>query len=143
MFSNSRAVNVLAGARIFLFASRDVWFVVGVPVFLRTELGWTFWQVGTFLAVWVIGLRDRPGVGAGLHPRARRRRRGSRRHDRDLAGVRPRRLPGGHRGGGLPADVDPTIVLVGGLIVFGVVFAANSAVHSFLILATPTATRSR
>jgi MFS family permease len=55
MFSNSRAVNVLAGARIFLFASRDVWFVVGVPVFLRTELGWTFWQVGTFLAVWVIG----------------------------------------------------------------------------------------
>ncbi len=55
MFSNSRPVNVLAAARIFLFASRDVWFVVGLPVFLRAELGWSFWQVGTFLAVWVIG----------------------------------------------------------------------------------------
>ncbi len=55
MFSNSRAVNILAGARIFLFASRDVWFVVGLPVYLRTEQGWSFWGVGTFLAVWVIG----------------------------------------------------------------------------------------
>jgi len=55
MFSNTRAVNVLAAARIFLFASRDVWFVVGVPVYLRTVLDWTFWQVGTFMAVWVIG----------------------------------------------------------------------------------------
>ncbi len=34
MFSNNRAVNILAGARVFLFASRDVWFVVGLPVFL-------------------------------------------------------------------------------------------------------------
>jgi MFS family permease len=60
MFSNSRAVNILAGARIFLFASRDVWFVVGLPVFLRTQLGWSFWQVGGFLAIWVIGC-SRPG----------------------------------------------------------------------------------
>ena len=44
MFSNNRAVNVLAAARIFLFASRDVWFVVGLPVFLETELGWSFWR---------------------------------------------------------------------------------------------------
>ena len=55
MFSNNRAVNVLAAARVFLFASRDVWFVVGLPVFLRTELGWSFWEAGAFLAVWVIG----------------------------------------------------------------------------------------
>ena len=55
MFSNSRAINMLAAARVFLFASRDVWFVVGLPVFLRTELGWSFWQVGAFLALWVIG----------------------------------------------------------------------------------------
>ena len=47
MFSKNRAVNVLSAARFFLFASRDVWFVVGLPVFLRTELGWSFWQVGT------------------------------------------------------------------------------------------------
>ena len=55
MFSNNRAVNVLAAARIFLFASRDVWFVVGLPVYLETVLGWSFWQTGGFLAIWVIG----------------------------------------------------------------------------------------
>ena len=55
MFSNSRAVNVLAAARILLFASRDVWFVVGLPVYLESEHGWSFWQTGAFLAVWVIG----------------------------------------------------------------------------------------
>ena len=70
MFSNNRAVNVLAAARIFLFASRDVWFVVGVPVYLRTVLGWTFWQVGTFLAVWVIGY----GIVQASAPRFVRRR---------------------------------------------------------------------
>ena len=55
MFSNDRAVNVLAAARVFLFAARDVWFVVGLPFFLYSELGWSFWAVGTLLAVWVIG----------------------------------------------------------------------------------------
>jgi hypothetical protein len=38
MFSNNPAVNMLAVARLFLFASRDVWFVVGLPVFLRLIL---------------------------------------------------------------------------------------------------------
>ncbi|NBP85737.1 MAG: DNA-protecting protein DprA [Mycobacteriaceae bacterium] len=55
MFSQNRAVNLLAAARVFLFASRDVWFVVGLPVFLRTVLNWSFWQVGSFMALWVIG----------------------------------------------------------------------------------------
>ncbi len=55
MFSQNRSVNILAAARVFLFASRDVWFVVGLPVFLSGILGWTFWQVGGFLALWVIG----------------------------------------------------------------------------------------
>ena len=75
MFSNNRAVNVLAAARIFLFASRDVWFVVGLPVFLRTVLGWSFWQVGAFLAVWVIGYGVVQAVGAALRAPASRRRR--------------------------------------------------------------------
>jgi MFS family permease len=55
MFSRNAAVNKLAAARIFLFGARDVWFVVGLPVFLSSVLGWTFWQSGGFLAVWVIG----------------------------------------------------------------------------------------
>ncbi len=70
MFSNNRAVNILAAARIFLFASRDVWFVVGLPVFLRTVLGWNFWQVGAFMAVWVIGY----GIVQAAAPRLVRRR---------------------------------------------------------------------
>jgi predicted MFS family arabinose efflux permease len=133
MFSNSRAVNVLAGARIFLFASRDVWFVVGVPVFLRTELDWTFWQVGTFLAVWVIGY----GMVQAAAPRFIR---GSS-HGADPDGTTATWLafvlaafPAGIAIA-LTTGMDSTVVLVGGLIVFGFVFAANSAVHSFLILA--------
>ncbi len=70
MFSNNRAVNVLAAARIFLFASRDVWFVVGLPVYLETVLGWSFWQTGAFLAVWVIGY----GIVQAAAPRFVRRR---------------------------------------------------------------------
>ena len=133
MFSNRRAVNVLAAARVFLFASRDVWFVVGVPVFLRAELGWTFWQVGAFLAVWIIGY----GTVQAAAPKFIRGR--DRSPDPDgrtatslafLLAAFPAAIAVA-----LVADADPTLVLVGGLIAFGLVFAANSAVHSFLILA--------
>ena len=135
MFSQSRAVNVLAGARIFLFASRDVWFVVGVPVYLRTVLDWTFWQVGTFMAVWVIGY----GAVQAAAPRFVRTRASE--GGTDPTGRTATWLafalaafPAGIALA-LAADVDATVVLVGGLIVFGVVFAMNSAVHSYLILA--------
>ena len=70
MFSNNRAVNVLAAARIFLFASRDVWFVIGLPVFFESEHHWTFWQAGGFLAIWTIGY----GVLQAFAPRILRRR---------------------------------------------------------------------
>ncbi len=127
MFSNNPAVNRLAAARIFLFAARDVWFVVGVPVYLRTELGWTFWQVGTFLAVWVIGY----GVVQASAPRFVRDPDGRTATWLAFALAAPpatiaAALAGGANGG---------VVLVGGLIIFGVIFAMNSAVHSFLILA--------
>lgn len=133
MFSNSRAVNLLAGARVLLFASRDVWFVIGVPVYLRTVLGWGFWEVGAFMALWVIGYGVVQAAAPGLVGR-----RGT------------GRGPGGATATGLalaltviPAGIalalagpaDDGFVLVAGLAVFGVVFALNSAVHSYLILA--------
>ena len=127
MFSNNRAVNLLAAARIFLFASRDVWFVVGLPVFLRTELGWSFWQVGTFLAVWVIGY----GIVQATAPRFTKNPDG--RTAAQLAFVLAA-FPAGIAIA-LGADADPTVVIVVGLIAFGVIFALNSAVHSYLILA--------
>ncbi len=134
MFSNNPAVNMLAAARMFLFASRDVWFVVGLPVFLRSVLGWDFWQVGGFLAIWIIGY----GIVQASAP-----------------GMLGRRMEGGTGGpngktatwlafalaafpagiaGALMAGVDPTLVVVLGLIAFGIIFALNSAVHSYLIL---------
>jgi MFS family permease len=135
MFSNSRAVNVLAAARILLFASRDVWFVVGLPVYLQAERGWSFWQTGAFLAVWVIGY----GAVQALAPTLLRGRAGGR------GGEPTGRLATGLAFvlAGFPAliaiaitsgRVDPSIVVVLGLIAFGIAFALNSAVHSYLIL---------
>ncbi len=132
MFSNNRSVNVLAAARMFLFASRDVWFVVGVPVFLSSVLGWSFWQVGAFLAVWVIGY----GMVQASAPRTTRRWGGPEGPDGKtatwLAFVLA--IPVAAIAICLTTDLPPTPILVVGLIAFGVVFALNSAVHSFLIL---------
>ncbi len=134
MFSNNRAVNLLAGARIFLFASRDVWFVVALPVYLRSVLGWSFWEVGGFLAIWVIGY----GIVQALAPRLVRRRTagGGAEPDGTTAAWLAFALAAFPAGiaVALSADLDPATVLVVGLIVFGVVFALNSAVHSYLIL---------
>src|SRR5690606_33016652 len=55
LFSASAVINRLAAARFFLFGARDVWFVVALPVFLQTELHWSFTAVGAFLAIWIIG----------------------------------------------------------------------------------------
>jgi MFS family permease len=135
MFSNNRAVNVLAAARVFLFASRDVWFVVGLPVYLETVLGWSFVQTGGFLAIWVIGY----GIVQAAAPGFVRRRDGRGGGEPDgrtatwlafVLAAFPAAIAVG-----LSAGLDPTAVIVVGLIAFGVVFAMNSAVHSYLILA--------
>ncbi|MEA2152605.1 MAG: transporter, family, 1-arseno-3-phosphoglycerate exporter, partial [Solirubrobacteraceae bacterium] len=135
MLSNDRAVNILAAARIFLFASRDVWFVVGLPFFLYAVLGWSFWQVGTLLAVWVIGY----GAVQAAAPRLVRRRAGGMGGEPDgrtalwlalVLALCPAAIAIA-----LEAEVDATVAIIVGLLPFGVVFAMNSAVHSYLILA--------
>ena len=60
---NRAGVNLLAAARIFMFGARDVWFVVGLPVFLYAT-GWRFLDVGGFLALWTIGYGGYPGAGS-------------------------------------------------------------------------------
>ena len=134
MFSHNRAVNILAAARVFLFASRDVWFVVGLPVFLYTVLGWTFWQVGGFMAVWIIGY----GLVQASAPGILRRRYQARGGTPDGAtatwlAFMLAAFPAGIALA-LRAGTDQALVVVGGLIGFGIVFALNSAVHSYLIL---------
>jgi len=128
VFSNIAAVNWLAAARFFLFGARDVWFVVGLPVFLYEVLDWSFMQVGGFLAFWIIGYG---AVQAGAS-----RLIGSA-HD----GASARRWAWVLLG--LPVaialalgqDWPAQTVLVVGLAAFGVVFALNSTIHSYLILA--------
>jgi hypothetical protein len=54
LFAKSCAINLMAATRILMFGLRDVWFVVGLPVFLYAE-GWRYMQVAGFLAAWTIG----------------------------------------------------------------------------------------
>ena len=133
VFSNKPAINWLSAARFFLFGSRDVWFVVGLPVFLYSVLGWSFVQVGGFLALWVIGY----GIIQASAPRLMRHSH----HGRGPGGGTARlwafilaAFPAA-MALGLQYGIDPARVLVTGLALFGVVFALNSAVHSYLILA--------
>jgi MFS family permease len=133
LFGKSRGVNLLALARIGLFGARDVWFVVGVPVFLYAY-GWTFPMVGAFLAIWTIGYgvvqasapavvsRSTDGLSAEV-PAAR------------LWSLMLMLVPfaiAAILALGFPR---PDLILVGGLCLFGVLFAVNSSVHSYLILA--------
>jgi MFS family permease len=135
MFSNNRGVNILSAARILLFASRDVWFVVGLPVFLESEQGWSFWQTGAFLAVWVIGYGAVQAAAPGLMRRRARGRDGGEPTGRTAMGLAfvLAFFPAGIALA-LAANIDPTVIVVVGLIAFGVAFALNSAVHSYLIL---------
>jgi predicted MFS family arabinose efflux permease len=133
MFSKSREVNVLSAARFFLFGARDIWFVVGVPVFLATRLGWGFMEVGGFLAAWVIGY----GIIQAITPALLRRFTNGRAPQGRSAAVLAFLLAiviGGVIVG-IEAGYRADVLVVIGLGLFGVVFAINSSVHSYLILA--------
>jgi MFS family permease len=133
LFSKSREINILSAARFFLFGSRDVWFVVGLPVFLRSVLGWSFYQVGGFLACWVIGYGMIQALapvliqrfGSGQPPRSKTVRFWT-----SALTVVPAAIAIA-----LHLKFEPNAAIVAGLVLFGVVFAFNSAVHSYLVLA--------
>jgi len=133
LFAKSRGVNLLAGARVALFGARDVWFVVGVPVFLYAN-GWTFTMVGGFLAAWTIGYGLVQAVAPGFVKRSAdgltSEVDGARAWSFGLAAV-PALIAAA-----LAAEIGrPDLVLVVGLAIFGIAFAVNSSVHSYLILA--------
>ncbi|TKA91609.1 organoarsenical effux MFS transporter ArsJ [Halopseudomonas bauzanensis] len=131
VLSKSRAINILSAARMFLFGARDVWFVIALPVYLSAVFGWDFWLVGGFMASWVIGY----GIVQSIAPSITRTRSGQAPDGRAaliwallLAG-----LPAGIALG-LEFGYPPQIVLIGGLWVFGALFAINSSLHSYLIV---------
>ena len=116
---------------MFLFGARDVWFVVALPVYLSSVFGWSFWKVGGFLAAWVIGY----GIVQSFAPNITGKKRGH--------------VPDGRAAflwalalAGLPAAIalalntglSQQVVLLGGLMVFGALFAVNSSLHSYLIV---------
>ncbi|QEY31176.1 organoarsenical effux MFS transporter ArsJ [Synechococcus sp. RSCCF101] len=133
LLSKSRGINVLSLARFFLFGARDVWFVVALPVFLGSALGWRFWEVGGFMGLWLVGYGIVQGAAPGI-----------------------RRLWGSSEAPGpsavtfwsavlsaVPALIavalwrssDPGVAITAGLAGFGVVFAMNSSIHSYMVLA--------
>lgn len=134
LFGKSRGVNLLAAARIFMFGARDVWFVVGLPVFLYAN-GWRFLEVGGFLAAWTIAYGGVQAIAPSL----------VRRSDDGLS----REVPAAQLWAALLAAVPialalamqfapvsrPDLLLVIGLALFGLPFAVNSSLHSYLILA--------
>ncbi len=134
LFAKSRAINLLAAARIFLFGSRDVWFVVGLPVFLYAQ-GWKYMEVAGFVASWTIGY----GLVQGLAPMVLRR----------SADGLSREIPEARLWGSILTAIPIAIALllqarlpvsagllvVIGLGIFGFAFAVISSLHSYLILA--------
>jgi predicted MFS family arabinose efflux permease len=133
LFAKNRGINLLAAARVVLFGARDVWFVVGVPVFLYAS-GWSRPMVGGFLALWTIGYGVVQAFAPQLVPRS----------GDGLA----TEVPAARLWSAILALVPMAIalavamqvdhlewVVVGGLGVFGFAFAVNSSVHSYLVLA--------
>ncbi|QUI68478.1 organoarsenical effux MFS transporter ArsJ [Pseudoalteromonas sp. M8] len=130
VFSKSRAINMLSAARLFLFAARDVWFVVALPVFLSQQFGWDHWWVGGFMATWVIGY----GIVQSTTPRF---------IGRDKFASTPSKVSGWALylaaiplliAISLQAQLWTSLAVVGGLLLFGIVFAINSSLHSYLIV---------
>lgn len=131
VFSKSPAINLLSAARMFLFGARDVWFVVALPVFLAVNFAWDHWWVGGFMASWVIGY----GIVQSFAPY--------------ITGKKQGKVPSG-RAAFLWASyltlipvaialslhfnfyIHASIII--GLLIFGVVFAVNSSLHSYLIV---------
>ena len=133
LFAKNAGINALAAARVALFGARDVWFVVGVPVFLYSA-GWTFTMVGGFLAAWTIAY----GAVQALAPQLVRRSADglstevpAARHWSAVLALVPLALAGAVLAQWQPLEW----IVVGGLVVFGIAFAVNSSVHSYLVLA--------
>ena len=152
ILAKAPAINKLSVARVFLFGARDIWFVVGVPIFLYEVAGWTFLEVSTFLALWVVGYG---AVQAGAPRLIERSTDGLASEVKaargwalglaatpalvalGLAAILPLELLTTH-GAEAAAEwgaIGPGAVVVAGLGLFGAVFAVNSSLHSYLILA--------
>jgi len=127
ILSKSSEINRLSAARLFLFASRDVWFVVALPVYFSNQFGWSHWAVGGFMAVWIIGY----GIVQTQAPRVSH---GDNAGSMALLWVLLLTMVTTVIAIGSGIGTMSPVMLVSGLLVFGAVFAVNSSLHSFLIV---------
>lgn len=128
LFSKSASINTLSLARLFLFASRDVWFVVALPVYLSQTFAWDAWSVGGLIALWIIFY----GLIQTLAP--------------FFTGKSSGRVPDGRAAcwWAFALAITPVLVIIslnfsnsffiGALFLFGGLFAINSSLHSYLIV---------
>ena len=126
IFSKTPAINIVSGARFFLFGARDIWFVVGLPLFLAAELSWSHTEIGSYMAAWVIGY----GLVQSMAPKIAKGEAAVARAWLLLLIAVTALISAA-----LHFEFQPTLTVLLGLILFGFVFAINSSVHSFLILA--------
>ncbi len=133
IFSRDQRINRLSLARLFLFASRDAWFVVGLPIYLGSQLNWEHSSVGAFFAIWIILY----GFVQSISPRILRRFHTGQGPDTTTAiiVVNALLIVTGLLTLSLMLVEQPLLYLLSGLAVFAVVFAINSSLHSFLIVA--------
>ena len=156
LFSKSARINQLSAALLFLFGARDIWFVIALPLYLSTHFHWSQTEVGAFLALWVIGygavqalaplLTGRRGQGKGKgkgHQVDNRNQTSSHQHNIDA------NVPDANTAlrwavllCSIPLLISaamlyspyPLWALIGGLLIFGAIFAVNSSLHSYLIV---------
>ncbi|WP_299283434.1 organoarsenical effux MFS transporter ArsJ [uncultured Tateyamaria sp.] len=151
VWSKNPRINWLSAARVFLFGARDVWFVVGIPIYFYSVLSdgtpegqrAAFFLIGTFMALWVI-------LYGAVQMQAPAILRSAGRSEVDLASaarfwvgtlaIVTAALALIVWAVGAPAPWLTGIVVLG-LLIFGVLFALNSSLHSYLILAFTSAER--
>ena len=130
IFSKSRSINLLSAARLFLFGARDVWFVVALPVFLSQAFNWDHWTVGGFLALWVIGY----GFVQSIAPNVMNLKEGFSPATETTKWASLLALVTLGIALSLYFNWQVKTVLIAGLMLFGVLFAINSSLHSYLIV---------
>lgn len=136
LVSKSSAINRLSFARMLLFGARDIWFVVALPVFLQSELNWSYWQVGSLMALWVIGYGGVQAIAPQITSAMPSQGQAPAIDGRlmtywgSLLVVIPLIMVIG-----LKAFDDSSLMIILALVPFAFVFAINSSAHSYLILA--------
>jgi predicted MFS family arabinose efflux permease len=124
-------INRLSAARMFLFCARDIWFVVALPVFLQSQLAWSYIEVGSLMAAWVIGYGAVQTVAPSITSLNGALANGTALFKwASLLFVAPCLMAAG-----LYAGLNPSAVVIAGLVIFGLLFAVNSSLHSYLIVA--------